>query len=247
MTTTVTATPTTAPVVKHPALGPFHDRREMALGWVLAGLAGATGAAAWLFTSGWYVTFMTGNTQRVVLENIQGHPGLALTAAATIGAFVLGVVVATLARSFLWRRARHGATLLMTAAAVVAWASDVLVVDDDAHIGAFPVLCLAFGLGALNTSITRRGEVAMPLSYVTGTLVKIGQGAALHLAGASRWAWVSHLSVYLAFLAGAGLGGTVFAQLGTENALLLLVVGSTAVSMVTWRLDHPRFLTADGS
>ena len=58
MTTTVTATPATSPTTKHPALGPFHDRREMALGWVLAGLAGATGAAAWLFTSGWYVTFM---------------------------------------------------------------------------------------------------------------------------------------------------------------------------------------------
>ena len=50
------------PTTPHPALCPYHDGREMALGIVLAALAGAMGAAAWLHTDGWYVTFMTGNT-----------------------------------------------------------------------------------------------------------------------------------------------------------------------------------------
>lgn len=230
---------------KHPALGPFYDVREMVLAALLAALAGATGAAAWLYSSGWYVTFMTGNSERLVLEHIKGQHTLAFAALATVGVFVLGVMVATLARRFIWTKARHGATMVTMIAAIAAWICDVALVDDGHVIGAMPVLCLAFGLGALNTSISRRGEVVMPLSYMTGTLVKIGQGAALHIAGVSRWAWVPHLSTYAGFLSGALVGGLVFAAMGTHNSLFALAVVASLIAIGTWRLDHPRFIAQD--
>ena len=45
------------------------------------------------------------------------------------------------------------------------------------------MMLLAFGTGALNTSFVKNGEVSVPLSYVTGTTVKMGQGIERHIAG----------------------------------------------------------------
>lgn len=226
-------------------LGPFHDGREMILAAVLAALAGATGAAAWLYSSGWYVTFMTGNSERLVLEHVKGAHQLGFTALLTVVVFVLGVFVATLARMYVWRKARHGATMLTAGSTIAAWLIDINLDNGNREFGAGPVLCLAFGLGALNTSISRKGEVVMPLSYVTGTLVKIGQGAGLHVSGAKRWGWVAHLSTYAGFLAGAGFGGLLFNAFDERNSLLTLAVVAVVAAAITWRLDHPKFLRAN--
>ncbi|MGV7750382.1 DUF1275 family protein, partial [Mycobacterium kansasii] len=37
------------------------------LSWLLAGMAGMVGAVAFLHSAGYFVTFMTGNTERAVL------------------------------------------------------------------------------------------------------------------------------------------------------------------------------------
>jgi uncharacterized membrane protein YoaK (UPF0700 family) len=106
-------------------------------------------------------------------------------------------------------------------------------------------LALAFGLGALNTSISRQNQVAMPLSYVTGTLVKMGQGFALHLSGVQRWVWVAQAVTYGGFLVGVVLGGSVFHSIGTHNSLAALALMSTVIAGVTWSLDHPSFVDKD--
>jgi uncharacterized membrane protein YoaK (UPF0700 family) len=232
---------------KHPALGPYHDRREMLLGTLLAALAGATGAAAWTHSDGWYVTFMTGNSERMILEHFEGATLLGIGALATVVAFVLGVMVATWARIRWWTRSRHGATLVTTAAAYTAWLSDLVTARDGDGISVLAVLLLAFGLGALNTSISRGNQVAMPLSYVTGTLVKMGQGAALHLTGTQRWVWVSQAVTYAGFLGGIVLGGAVFHVTGTHNSLAAIALISTGVAAFTWKLDHPRFAAQDAA
>lgn len=235
------------PPATHPALGPYYDVREMALGLLLAALAGATGAAAWLYSSGWYVTFMTGNSERLVLEHVIGNSDLAFMALGMVLSFVLGAFVATLCRIFLWNRARHGATLVTMIATNAAWVLDVTMVDEQDPIGALPVACLAFALGALNTSISRRGEVVMPLSYMTGTLVKIGQGLALHLTRTRRWTWVAQAGTYTGFLLGALLGGIAFTMIGTHNSLLALAIAATIIAIGTWRLDQPRYRERDGA
>ena len=124
--------------------------------------------------------------------------------------------------------------------------SDATLNSPKDEFGIAPVLCLAFGLGALNTSISRKGEVVMPLSYVTGTLVKIGQGIGLHLAGRKRWGWVAHASTYAGFLTGAIVGGILFNAFDERNSLLTLAAVAVVVAVLTWRLDHPKFLESDG-
>ena len=44
----------------------------------------------------------------------------------------------------------------------------------------------------MNTSFVRDGEVSIPLSYVTGTLVKLGQGIERHLSGGVAAAWLGY-------------------------------------------------------
>lgn len=229
----------------HPALGPYHDRREMALGIVLAALAGAVGAAAWTHSSGWYVTFMTGNTEQMILKHYEGEHLLAVSALATIAAFVLGVMSGTFARLRLWNKSRHGATLVTVAATYVAYVADLLTNYSDGPLGVAPILSLAFGLGALNTSISRGNQVQMPLSYVTGTLVKMGQGFALHLAGERKWVWVAQLVTYVGFLGGIISGGAIFYLIGTHHSLAAIALMATIAAVVTWKLDHPRFALQD--
>ena len=219
---------------KHPALGPFHDRREMVLGTLLAAVAGATGAAAWLYTSGWYVTFMTGNSERMVLELFTGKPGVALAAGATVLSFVLGVMAGMFARLRLWTKARHGATVVTAVATVAACACDLVLVSDGRVIGAVPVLCLAFGLGALNTSFSRRGEVVMPMSYMTGTLVKLGQGLAQLLLGRPAPEWRRYFALWAGLTAGTVAGAVAHALVGAD-ALWVAVVCTLAGAAALWR------------
>ncbi|MBC3185695.1 DUF1275 domain-containing protein [Corynebacterium sp. zg-331] len=227
-------------------LAPYYNFREFFLGVMLASLAGATGAAAWLYSSGWYVTFMTGNTERMVLEPIRGGTEAGLAAFSAVVVFVIGALTATLARIYLWSQARHGAMVVATGAIIGAFVSDLWLGTQYDELSPIPILFLAFGLGALNTSISRRGQVVMPLSYVTGTLVKIGQGIALHLAGKQKWMWFPQLATYLGFLVGAAGGGMAFYSHGVDDALFLLTLGALVMTGITWRVDHPGFLREDG-
>ena len=85
---------------------------ETRLSWVLAGLAGLVGALAFTHSAGYYVTFMTGNTERAALGYFRAQPWLAMTATLLLAAFVGGVVVASLCRRHLWVAHPHGPTVL---------------------------------------------------------------------------------------------------------------------------------------
>lgn len=80
---------------------PDEDRRkalfdaEARLSWVLAALAGLIGAAAFMHTAGYFVTFMTGNTERAVLGYFHDEPDLAVAATGLLVSFLSGVVVAS--------------------------------------------------------------------------------------------------------------------------------------------------------
>jgi uncharacterized membrane protein YoaK (UPF0700 family) len=94
------------------------------------------------------------------------------------------VVSASLCRRHLWSTRPHGATVLTTLALAVATVLDITVGGRAAHpLKLLPIVFVAFGIGALNTTFLKDGEVSIPLSYVTGTLVKMGQGIERHSSG----------------------------------------------------------------
>lgn len=200
---------------------------EARISWVLAATAGLVGAAAFTHTAGYFVTFMTGNTERAVLGYFRDNTAMSVAATLLLGAFLSGVVVASLCRRHFWADHPHAVTILTTTCLALASAIDALLGRDDVDLG--PILIVAFGIGALNTAFVKDGEVSVPLSYVTGTVVKLGQGIERHISGGSITDWLDYFLLYLAFGLGAGLGGFL-SKLLPGTAML---AAATVVCMVT--------------
>jgi uncharacterized membrane protein YoaK (UPF0700 family) len=203
---------------------------EEKLSWVLAALAGLLGATAFAHSSGYLVTYMTGNTQRAVLGYFLDEEWRAVSAAIVLTAFLAGVVSASLCRRYLWSNRPHGATVLTTLALVLATAVDVITGGEYPHpLALLPIIFVAYGIGALNTTFVKDGEVSIPLSYVTGTLVKLGQGIERHLSGGEIWDWLGYFLLLGGFMFGASVGG--FVSLVTDGSQMLAI--ASVISAVT--------------
>src|ERR1700761_2995227 len=87
-------------------------------------------------------------------------------------------------------------------------------------------MLVVFGVGALNTSFVKDGEVSVPLSYVTGTLVKMGQGIERHIAGGNVADWLGPFLLFARFVGGAALGGGM--RLGFNGTGML--IAATVIS-----------------
>ncbi|MGW4245328.1 YoaK family protein [Nocardia sp. NPDC004722] len=208
----------------------------MRLSVVLSALAGFIGAAAYAHSEGYFVTFMTGNTERGILGHFAGDHTLAFGAAAIIACFLAGVFVASICRRYWWTNHPHGATMLTTAALLVAATVDNIL--GERGIGLIPILFVAFGMGAINTSFVKNGEVSIPVTYVTGTLVKLAQGIERHIAGEdTARGWLGYAVQYFSFALGALIGGVVSLLVSGTYMLDAAFMGSLLVASYTWRAD----------
>jgi uncharacterized membrane protein YoaK (UPF0700 family) len=198
---------------------------EARLSWVLAVLAGVLGATAYTHSEGYFVTFMTGNAQRAVLGYFRDDVKLSVSAGVLMLCFVAGVVVASVCRRHFWVAHPHGPTVLTT---LSLFAAMVLGIIDDGweevNLDLAPIMLVVFGVGALNTSFVKDGEVSVPLSYVTGTLVKMGQGIERHIAGGNVTEWLGHFLLVASFVVGAALGGGISLILNGTGMLIAATV-----------------------
>ena len=204
---------------------------ESRLSWVLAVLAGVLGATAYMHSAGYFVTFMTGNAQRAVLGYFSNDAKLAVSAAVLIVCFVAGVAVASICRRRFWQGHPHGPTVLTTFSLLAATVLDVI--DEgwaELQLDFTPIMLVAFGVGALNTSFVKDGEVSVPLSYVTGTLVKMGQGIERHIAGGKASDWLGYFLLFASFVLGAVIGGAISLIV---NGTWMLVVATVMCALTT--------------
>lgn len=198
----------------------------------LAVLAGFVDGFGYVYLGGYFVSFMSGNTTRVGV-------GVAATDLVTAGfgmllivAFIAGVMGGTaLARP----ARRHTSTLVLSLVAVALAAGAVL-----AAFGATPAAAaaLAVAMGAVNTTFSGGNEVSFGITYMTGALVKIGQGIVNALRGGSRTAWLRYVVLWVSILAGAVIGAFAQRTIG-EGALWLaaawVAVVASALHVVTTR------------
>lgn len=204
---------------------------EARLSWLLAALAGVLGATAYTHSAGYFVTFMTGNAQRAVLGFFRGDVVLSISAGLLVLCFVAGVVIASVCRRHFWVAHPHGPTVLTTFSLVAATVVDIFDEGwEEANLDFGPILLVAFGIGALNTSFVKDGEVSVPLSYVTGTLVKMGQGIERHIAGGTAADWLGYFLLFASFALGAALGGCISLVV---NGTWMLVVASAVCALTT--------------
>ncbi|WP_019926319.1 YoaK family protein [Nocardia sp. BMG111209] len=212
---------------------------ETELSSVLLVLAGFVGAAAYTHSEGYFVTFMTGNTERAVIGGFLGDRGLALGAMGLILCFLAGVFVGSVfRRRRWWGNHPHGSTVLATIALVVAVALDWILYARERDLALVPILFVSFAMGILNTSFVRNGEVSIPVTYVTGTLVKFAQGVERHLfGGGTHREWLGYAVQYVSFALGALLGGLVSLVVDGPDMLEAAAVASAIVAGYTWRAD----------
>jgi uncharacterized membrane protein YoaK (UPF0700 family) len=76
---------------------------------------------------------------------------------------------------------------------------------------------MALAMGAENTVFERGGQVSFGVTYMTGTLVRLGQGVAGALRGGNPLGWAPYLLLWLGLAVGGLAGASVYPVLGLKG------------------------------
>lgn len=204
------------------------QRHLVAIAACLSFLAGYVDAIGFLDLGGFFVSFMSGNSTRLGVALAQGHAQAAATLCGIVFLFVSGVVGGSLLGARLHHR-RMTVIMLCVASLLVFSA----LADQWAGRG-IAIAALVLAMGAVNTLFERDGEVAIPITYMTGTLVRMGQRIAGALRGGPRLAWLRYLLLWCGLVSGAVTGAAAYAAKGF-SAVWLAAAIAAAVTLVFQR------------
>lgn len=205
-----------------------YDRNRRRFAVALAAMAGFVDAVGFLSADGYFVSFMSGNTTRLGVALGTG-PSTALMPLVLIAGFVGGVALGALV-------SRRAGTFRKPA--VVALVTTLLLAAATGRALGLPAVMLGglvMAMGALNNTFQRGGEVAVGLTYMTGALVKLGQGLAAHLAGERATGWTSWAQLWSGLLAGAVLGAFLQDRL-PQGCLWIAAAWSALMAGIAFRL-----------
>ncbi len=213
------------------------ERTNFLLSLGIAAVAAYVDATGFLLYSGVYLSFMSGNTTRAAVLVGRGEWQQVAPVLAVIPTFVIGAAIGTAIVDIFKRQGQAmvlftaGIALALVAALEVFWQS---VRSNDLRFGSF--LALAATMGLLNSTVQRVDRVSVGLTYVTGTLAKLGIaiGSKITNGGKSSEGDQSETililtSVWFAFFVGAICGGLAAAYYGLRctvaPAIVLFVLG----------------------
>jgi len=186
---------------------------------------------------GIYVSFMSGNTTMSGLYTGEGKFAAVLPPALSIAGFLAGSFVGNW---FVHSSIGYSRRLLFLAAAVLL--ACFVALNLHAYPRAYlslPTLSLAMGL--MNPAVSRVGREPISLTFVTGTLNKIGDHLALGVTHAplqdAEGAWDTHFyraalesGIWTGFLTGAVFSGVLSQRLGVVELV------PAAVALVAFAL-----------
>ncbi|WP_017663744.1 DUF1275 family protein [Porphyrobacter sp. AAP82] len=176
-------------------------RQRLALG--LAGLAGLVDATGFVVAGGYFTSFMSGNTTRMGVELAQS-PALALAPLELIAGFLAGVTGGALVGRRV--RGRHKRVLLGLVAVLLTAGAGLLAAG--LAVPFLALAAMAMGL-ANNVFVGDDGEVTVGVTYMTGALVRFGQGLAARLAGEPAESTRGYGRLWSALALGAAAGGAL--------------------------------------
>ncbi len=195
----------------------------------LASLAGYVDAVGFLQLRGLFVSFMSGNSTQLAVGLAKGAWPAAGLLAGVLLLFVAGTFVGTLIHQKAPAKGRVPSVLSLTAALLLAAGLFQL-----ANLPIAVVICITLAMGAENAAFQRDGEVVLGLTYMTGTLVKVGQKIANSVTGGERFGWLPHLILWFGLVGGGVLGAFAFLHFGLVVIWIAGLV-SLLLSLHAWR------------
>ena len=98
------------------------------------------------------------------------------------------------------------------------------------------ITCIQCPMGCvMNVGFAENGEVRIGLTYMTGTLVKMGKGITAALLGGDPLGWAPYFLLWLGLVVGAGLGATAYLHVGA-GALWLAAGAMILITLAAARL-----------
>lgn len=207
-----------------------YDRPRRLLAYAIAGLAGFVDATGYLAADRYFVSFMSGNTTRLGVDLVTDTARAfipAMLILGFVGAVTVGALLADLAGNYR-KTAVIGIATLLIAASALAKAMG---------LSALFLACLLLAMGVLNNAFRRDGEVAIGLTYMTGALVRFGQGLAGWLRGRALTGWLSNLVLWSSLACGA-VGGALAATLLPHASAWLAMVIALCLLLGAFWVEH---------
>ncbi len=196
---------------------------KLSLGLLLTATAGFIDAIGFIELSGFYTSFMSGNTTQLGDALANGITQTAVLTASLVLLFFLGSFVGSVLALIDRRWGPVGALALVLLALAAALALTLA-----GYPAPQAMLALAVAAGAQNAVLLSEGSVRLGATFVTGTLFAAGQDLARALRRqAPPWRWAQHLLVWISLLAGASLGALGYRTLNIYALTLPLAVYAT--------------------
>ena len=156
---------------------------------MIAGFVDAYG----MITYGVYVSFMSGNTTQTGYQAAEGAFGPASLSGLAILFFVVGSFAGTLMVEFSGRYARQ----VLYSVVAASLAAIIGLTQLGALPGAGAIASISVAMGVMNNALSRVGAQAVSLTFVTGSLSRVGSSLALALRRAplrdAQGPWDTHL------------------------------------------------------
>lgn len=217
------------------------ERLRLCLGLLLTTIAGYVDAVGYLHLEGLYLSFMSGNS----MESGVGAAGQDWAAAGPllllVASFVGGVLLGTLAGGLAGAWAVP--VVLALEAGLLAMAVGLMGAGWRMPLAVAPVVA---AMGTQNVVLQPLGGVRLGATFITGTLVSVGQelGRAL-LRKPGAWVWRRHAMVWAALVCGAVTGAIWHAPARLDAflapaALLAALAAVCAAMVATDRWRHRR-------
>lgn len=198
----------------------------------LSTLAGCVDAIGFLQLGGYFVSFMSGNSTRLAVGLVTGNLSGVVLVGEILALFVMGTMLGVLVRH---HSKRHSPVVM-----VLASVTGLLIAAAISYEMGWSFLTIAFmtlAMGAENAVFQRNGDVVVGLTYMTGTLVKVGQRLANALLGGAKYAWVPYLLLWLGLILG-GVTGTLLFHFYGLRSLWIAVLWATCLTVITHSLSH---------
>src|SRR5690606_18510047 len=99
------------------------------------------------------------------------------------------------------------------------------------------IIPVVAAMGFQNTALRPVNGVRLGATFMTGTLVSLGQGIGRALLGRNKSSWLSHALLWFAFCVGAAAGASLYAVFGFAAVLgpaALVAATAAIVSIVIY-------------